>query len=68
MIPQNKNLRQLVWHLLYTNTAVDGSELYFYNTEGDINSVVSQASCKMGWTLLEFQIETGMENGPSIRF
>jgi hypothetical protein len=31
MIPQNKNGRQLVW---YEDTAVEGSELYCYNTEG----------------------------------
>ena len=46
MIPQNKNVHQLVWHL-YIDTAVEGSELYCYNTESDRNSVVSQASWKM---------------------
>ena len=35
MTPQNKNVRQLVWHLYYVDTAVEGSELYCYNTEGD---------------------------------
>ena len=30
-----------------TETAVEGSKLYFYNTEGDRNSVISQASCIM---------------------
>ena len=35
MIPQNKNVRQLV------ETAVEGGgELYCYNTEGDRNSIV----------------------------
>jgi hypothetical protein len=29
---------------MYLDTAVEGSQLYFYNTEGDRNSVVSQAS------------------------
>ena len=43
MIPQNKNVRQLVWHLKFVNTAVEGSELYYYNTEDDSNSVISQA-------------------------
>ena len=33
MIPQNKNLRQLVWHF-YVDTAVEESELYCYNTRG----------------------------------
>ena len=32
---------------------VEGSELYCYNTEGEENSVVSQASCIMDVTLLE---------------
>jgi hypothetical protein len=41
MIPQNKNVRQLVWDLKYVDTAVEGSELYCYNTEGDRNSIVS---------------------------
>jgi hypothetical protein len=48
MIPQNKNVLQLVWHL-YVDTAVEGSELYCYNTEGDRNSIVSQASSILGW-------------------
>jgi hypothetical protein len=43
MIPQNKNVR----HLKYVDTAVEGCELYFYNTVGYRNSVVSQASCRM---------------------
>jgi len=46
MISQNKNVRQLVWHL-YVDTAVEGIGLNCYNTEGDRNSVVSQASCRM---------------------
>ena len=33
IIPQNKNVRQLVWHF-YVDNAVGGSELYSYNTEG----------------------------------
>ena len=37
----------------YIDTAVEGSELYFYNTEGNRNSVVSQASCRMVVTRLE---------------
>ena len=53
MIPQNKNVRQLVWHLQYVDTALEGSELYCYNTEGDRISAVSQASCRMDVTRLE---------------
>jgi hypothetical protein len=49
MIPQNKNVCQLVW-LLYINTAVEGSRLYCYNTEGNRNSVVSKVSCRMDVT------------------
>ena len=33
--------------------SVEGSELYFCNTEGNRNSVVSQASCRMDVTWLE---------------
>ena len=47
MISQNKNVCKLVWHLENVDIAVEGSELYCYNTEGDRNSVVSQASCRM---------------------
>ena len=36
MIPQNKNVRQLVWHLQYVDTAVEGSELYCHNTEDQV--------------------------------
>ena len=43
MIQHIRNVRQLVWHL-YVNTAVKGSELYCFNTEGDRSSEVSQAS------------------------
>ena len=50
MIPQNKKVRQLVWHLLFVVAAVASSELYCYKTEGDGNSVVSQASCRMDVT------------------
>ena len=31
----------------YVDTAVEISELYCYNTEGDRNSVVGQATCRM---------------------
>ena len=61
MTPHNKNVCQLVWHLWYVYTAVQGSEICNYNTEGDRNSVVSEVSCRMGWTLLELQAETGIE-------
>ena len=50
MIPQNKNVCQLVWHLCVDTTV---HELYWYNTEGDRNSVVSEASCRMDVTRLE---------------
>jgi hypothetical protein len=50
MIPQTKNVRQLVWYLQYVDNRVEGSEPYFYNTEGDRNSVVSPASCRMDVT------------------
>ena len=59
MIPQNNNVHQLVWHL-YVDTAVEDNELYYYNPEGDRNSVVSQASWRMGWALLELQAKTGI--------
>ena len=52
MIPQNKNVGQLVWHLQYVDTAVEGSKLYYYNTKSDRNSIVSQASCRMHVTRL----------------
>ena len=41
--------------------AVEGSELYCYKTDGDGISVVSQAQCRMGWTLLQLQAETSVE-------
>jgi hypothetical protein len=56
MIPQNKNVRQLLWHLQYTDTVVEGSELYSYNTESDRILVVSQVSCRMHVTRLELQV------------
>ena len=55
MITLNKNARQLVWQL-YVDNAVEGSELECYNTEGDRNSVVSQASCRMDVTFLELEM------------
>jgi hypothetical protein len=54
MIPHNKNMRQLVWHLKHIDNAVEGSELYFYNTEGDRILIVSQTSCRMDVTRLEW--------------
>jgi hypothetical protein len=32
---------------LYVDTALKGSELYYYNAEGDITSVANQASFRM---------------------
>jgi hypothetical protein len=55
ILPQNENVHQLVWHLWYVATAIEGSELYCYNTDGDGNSVVSQALCKMDVVQLESQ-------------
>jgi hypothetical protein len=43
MIPKNINMRQIVWHLQYVDTAVEGSELRCYNTEGYRNSVKRRA-------------------------
>jgi hypothetical protein len=50
MISQNNNVRQIVWHLLYVDSAVEGSEIYCYNTEGDRNPVLSQVSCRIDVT------------------
>ena len=47
MTLQNENVRQLVWDLQYIDTAIEGSELYCYNIEGDTNSVVGQVSYRM---------------------
>ena len=44
MIPQNKNMPQLVWHFKYVQIAVDDSKLYCYNTEGDRNSAIDRKS------------------------
>jgi hypothetical protein len=43
MLPQNMNV-----HQLKVDSAIDGSELYCYNPEGDRNSVASNVSCRMG--------------------
>ena len=53
MIPQIKNMHQLKWHLQYVDTAEEGSELYCCNTEGNRNSVVGQALCRIDVTRLE---------------
>ena len=39
--------------LVVLDTALEESELYYYNTEGDRNLVVSQASYRMDVTWLE---------------
>ena len=59
MISQNNNMPKLVWHLWYADTAVEGSELYCYNT-GDINPAVSQESCRMDVTRLEQRVYSGL--------
>ena len=45
-------MHQLAWPL-YVDTAVEGGELYCYNTEGNRNSVVSRALCRIDVTRLE---------------
>jgi hypothetical protein len=50
-----------MYRLQFIDITAYGSKIYFYIKEGDINSVVSQASCRMGWTLLELQVETDIE-------
>ena len=52
-MPQNKNVCQQVWHCSIHDTAVENSELYYYNTEGDRNSVVSEVLVSMDVTRLE---------------
>ena len=56
MVPQNKNVRQRIWYLQYVGTAAQGSELYCYNAEGDINSVVNQASYRKDAIRLEHKM------------
>ena len=60
LIPQNKNVRQLVWHFWYVYTAVEDSEFYCYNKEGDRNSIGSQALCRMDMTELEQRAYSGL--------
>ena len=67
MIPQNKNVYQLVWHLYHVDAAAEGSGLYCYNTEGGINSVVSQASYRMNVTRLEQRPYSGRFMGLLLR-
>jgi len=64
LIPQNKTMRQLVWHL-YVNTVVDCSELNCYNTERDRNSFLSQASSRMN--LIRAYIKIGVLWGANPR-
>ena len=56
IITKNKNVRQLVCQLQYVETAVEGYELYYYNTEDDIYPVVSQAFCEIDVTRLEQRV------------
>ena len=53
MIPQSNNVLQLVRHIYYVDTAVQGINLHCYNTEGDRNSVASQSLCRLDVTRLE---------------
>ena len=48
MIAQNKNVHQVVRHFYFVDTAVEGSELYCCNIDGDRNSVVSQVVVQNG--------------------
>ena len=59
MIPQNKNVRQLVWHVQYEYNKAEGCELYCDNTEGDRNSIVSQ-ECRIDVTRLEQRVYSGL--------
>ena len=70
MTSQNKNVRQLVQHLQSVDIAVEGSDFYGYNIEGDKNSVVSQASCRIAVTRLEYGMSkfTPGEDGGIRRF
>ena len=43
----------VIMALVVHRLAVEGSELYCYNTEGERNSVVSQLTCRMDVTQLE---------------
>ena len=58
MIPQNKNVRQLVWALVVLDTAAEGNDLYY--NEGDITSVESQESCRMDVTRLKQLAYSGL--------
>ena len=53
MISQNKNVCKLVWHSENVDIAVEGSELYCYNTEGNRNT--SQVSYRMDVIQLEYE-------------
>ena len=46
--------------LVVLDTALEESELYYYNTEGDRNLVVSQASYRMDVTRLEKSAYSGL--------
>jgi hypothetical protein len=59
MVPQNNNVWQLLWYL-YIDSTGEGSELYCYNTEGNRNSDLGQASCRMDMTQLEQQAYRGL--------
>ena len=51
----NDDVHQLLWPF-YVGTAVEGSEWFCYNTEGNRNSVVCQPSCRMDVTRLEHEM------------
>ena len=60
MIPQNKNVRQLILHFQYVDTSVEGSGLYCYNKECDKDSVVSHASSRMDVSRTEQRAYSGL--------
>ena len=47
------NVHQLVWHLSYIDSAVEGSYLYSYTTEGNRNLQLSQVLCRIDVTRLK---------------
>ena len=53
--------RQQQCYFQYVDTAVEGSELNSHNKDDNINSVVSNASCRRGWALFQLRAEKGIE-------
>jgi hypothetical protein len=53
MISQNNNVRKIVWHLYYVTLHYRAGSSTDITQSDDINSVVSQASCRMDVPRLE---------------